>query len=55
MENPIETLSSWDFKDTKSIPDGYDRKSIPEATPENMVVMMDKINHLIKIVNNLTN
>jgi len=52
--NEIEDLSVWDFYNTKQIPDGYDHKTIPEATPENMVIMMEKINELTKAVNQLT-
>jgi len=49
----ISELTWWDYPDTKQIPDGYESKSVPEATPENMVVMMDKINELTKTINQL--
>jgi len=51
----IKELTSRDFKDTKRIPDGYEWTSIPEATPENMVTMMNKINELTKVVNSMLN
>ena len=49
----VESLSAWDMPDTKQIPDGYDWKTTPEATPENMVVIVNKINELITVVNEL--
>lgn len=55
MSKEIEKLLSWDFGDTIGIADGYDTKHIPEATADNMVVMMDKINELIKTINHLQN
>ena len=50
----IDKLSVWNFAHTKLVPDGYDWKSIPEATPENMVILMNKINELIDLVNILS-
>jgi len=52
--NKIEKLSQWEYPNTKLIPDGYDQRLIPEATPDNMEIMMDKINELIETVNELT-
>ena len=49
----IRELWSGDFPDTKEIPSGYDWTSIPEATPSNMVILVDKINELIEIINKL--
>ena len=49
----VESLNNWDYPNTKQIPDGYDWKTIPEATSENMVVMMNKINELVECVNTL--
>ena len=49
----METLNSWDFPDTKHIPEGYNFKEIPEATPENIVVLMNKINELIRTINTM--
>lgn len=50
----ITKLSAWDMPDTVSKPDGWDRKTLPEATAENMQIMMGKINELAKTVNKLT-
>lgn len=49
----ISELHWLDYPDTKQIPNGYGFKTIPEATPENMVVMMNKINELTNVVNEL--
>lgn len=49
----MKKLTDCDFPDTKQIYVGYDLKSIPEATPENMVVLMEKINELIERVKRL--
>ena len=49
----IKELSAWDMPDTVSKPDGWDRKTLPEATADNMQIMMDKINELVKTVNRL--
>ena len=50
----IKKLSTWDMPDTVKKPDGYDLKSLPEATSDNMVVYMKKINELIEVINKLT-
>jgi len=50
----VKKLSTWDLPDTVSKPDGYDRKTLPEATSENMMIYMDKINELTEVVNRLT-
>lgn len=50
----ISELTTWDMVDTVSIPDGYDHKSIPEATSANMEILMNKINELTGVVNQLT-
>ena len=49
----LPTLDAWDFPDYKLVPDGYDQKRIPEATPENMAILMNKINELTEAVNTL--
>jgi len=49
----MEELCSWEFSDTKQVADGYDMKIVPEATSTNMVVLMDKINELVQVVNSL--
>ena len=50
----IRELSAWNMPDTVSKPDGWDRKTLPEATADNMQIMMDKINELVQTVNRLT-
>jgi hypothetical protein len=49
----IKQLSTWDIGRTVEVRDGYDSKSIPEACPENMKLLMDKINELTEVVNYL--
>ena len=53
-ETGIKELSHWNLPNTVSKRDGYDTKTIPEATAENMQVYMDKINELTDAVNSLT-
>lgn len=50
-KSKIKNLDSWDFSDTRRVQYGVDL--IPEATPDNMVTLMNKINELIKTVNKL--
>ena len=50
----IRELSAWNMPDTVSKPDGWDRKTLPEATADNMQIIMDKINELVQTVNRLT-
>lgn len=52
-ENKVKELSHWDMGRTVRTRDGYDSKTIPEACPENMQLLMDKINELCKEVNSL--
>lgn len=52
-ENDIKELSTWDLPDTASKPDGYEQKTLPEATSDNMLIYMEKINELVKEVNRL--
>ncbi len=47
----IEELYLWDFPDWARNCRPSGGKSYPEATKENMVVLMDKINELIKVIN----
>jgi hypothetical protein len=49
----ISELSSWDMPDTVGKADGYDTKQVPEATADNMEMMMNKINELVQEVNRL--
>lgn len=52
-KDKVKELSTWDLPDTVSKPDGYDRKTLPEATSDNMLIYMGKINELVKEVNRL--
>lgn len=51
----IEELRAWGLPDTVKKRDGYDLTSIPEATSENMLIFMNKINELAVEVNRLSN
>ena len=51
QQDTIQELSSWDFPDTVSIPDGYDRKQVPANTTKNMEVLMNKLNEVIQVIN----
>lgn len=44
-------MTAYSFCDTQEVRDGYDFKSIPDATPDNMLILMNKINELIDIIN----
>ena len=48
----IIKLSTWNMRDTVIKRDGWDSKTLPEATADNMQIMMDKINELVQKVNN---
>ena len=52
MKRP-QTLSSWDFIDTKHVPDGYNWTSVPEATTENFNTLLEKYNELVELVDAL--
>lgn len=49
----IKEIDVWDLNDKVYKPDGYDRKTLPEPTAENMLIFMKKINELITVVNKL--
>jgi len=49
----INELSELDMPDRVSKRYGYDIKIMPEATSDNMQVMIDKINELVQAVNEL--
>lgn len=53
QENRVKELFEWDFPNTVSIPDGYDLKTVPEATGGNVMVLMEKINELVQEINYL--
>lgn len=42
------------MSDTVGKRDGYDTKQVPEATADNMEIMMNKINELVQEVNKLS-
>jgi hypothetical protein len=53
FKDKVKELSTWDLPDTVSKPDRYGRKTLPEATSDNMLIYMEKINELVKEVNRL--
>lgn len=52
-EEIIRPIRMYDMPDTVMIPDGYDVKEVPEATRENILVLMHKINDLVTEINEL--
>jgi len=50
MKQPKE-LSSWDFSETIEVRDGYDTKSVPDITRNNLNTLIDEHNNLVKVVN----
>jgi hypothetical protein len=50
MRKP-KILTSWDFPDTVEKPDGYDTKSIPDITRDNLQVLIDEHNNMVEIIN----
>lgn len=52
-QKEIKEISTGDLPDTVMKPDGYDRKTLPEPTAENMLIYMNKINELVAVVNKL--
>jgi hypothetical protein len=53
IKTEINKLRDWDLPDTVIKWDGYDQKTMPEATSENMHIYMEKINELTEVVNKL--
>ena len=49
MRKP-KILTSWDFPDTVEKPDGYDTKSIPDITRDNLQVLIDEHNNMVEII-----
>ncbi len=52
-EKEIEKLSIWKLSDTTKKFDGYDLKTLPSPTPENMLILFNKINELICVIDEL--
>lgn len=53
-EDTISQLTAgWHGLEGIQIADGYDMKTVPALTMENMNVLMEKINELIIIINEL--
>jgi hypothetical protein len=52
MYKPKE-ISRWDLPSTTIVPDGYDMRTVPEATKENMELMVREHNNLVSVVNML--
>jgi len=53
MKDKIEEIYVRDLPDTKTEPDGYDLKTVPDISAKNIAVIIDKINEIIKVVNSL--
>ena len=51
--NGPKKLTYWDFPDTITIPDGYDRKTIPDLTRDNFNLLVNEHNNLVDVVNKL--
>jgi len=49
IQKPKE-LNSWDFSDRIQVPDGYDLKTIPDMTRDNMQTLIEEHNHLVRVV-----
>jgi len=47
-------LSTNHFQQTSMVPDGYEWKELPDATKENMLILMQKINELTERLNQST-
>ena len=52
MKRP-ENVGPYDFMDTIQAPDGYDLKSIPDITRDNIQTLIDKHNELVEVINML--
>jgi hypothetical protein len=50
----IELLTVNHFQFKSFVLDGYSWKEVPDATKENMLVLMEKINELTERLNELT-
>lgn len=49
----IEKITVYDLPDTKDVPYGYDLKSAPVASDENISFLIEKYNEMAEIVNKL--
>jgi hypothetical protein len=45
MDKP-EIISVWDLPDTKSVPDGYDNKTVADLSARNVQYMIEQHNKL---------
>lgn len=52
MKKP-QTLSSFDFFDTVTVPCGYDLTSVPDITRDNFQTLIDEHNNLVECFNKL--
>jgi len=50
MPEPIKELGLYGLE-TIAVPDGYDHKSIPDLTRDNLGEVIDKLNEVIRRVN----
>ena len=49
----LEEITVWDLPDTKMVPDGYDMKTVPDVSAQNIAVLMDKINEVVREINRI--
>jgi len=47
----IKGITPWDLPDTIQIPDGYDMKTIPDITRDNIAFIITEHNKLVEAVN----
>lgn len=48
----LKNISYWDM-DTIQVPDGYDMRSIPDLTRDNIKILVDEHNELVNLVNKI--
>lgn len=46
----VSEISVYDFPNTITVPDGYDDKTVPSPTWENMEFLMEKYNEVVKYI-----
>lgn len=50
----LNEISKWDFPNTTLEPEGYDMKSVPELSRRNFEFLTERLNEVIRQVNELT-
>ena len=53
MLEEIKEIDMWDLTDTKWEPDGYDQKQVADISAENLQILIDRHNELVRVVNNM--